>query len=485
MTRARIIAAMAAPLMLAACNLAPAYRPPVVTPPAAYKPVPGWQQAAPADLDPRGNWWSLFDDPVLDGLEKRLDDANPDLAAALARHDAALAYAGQARGALLPSLGLQGTATQNRQSEQRPLRGLAQPDNYGADQINGVLGYEVDLWGRLHNQLHARQALAQASDADRAAIQLSLEAQLASDYLTLRGLDDQIRLLDDTTNAYARTHALTRTLFNGKLAAQMDVSRAQVQLDNARTAAAQARADRAVLEDAVAVLVGDMPSTFRLEPAAAPHVPDVPVGLPATLLERRPDVASAERAVAAANLGIGIARAAFYPSLTLGALGGVASSGENPFNAGDLFWALGPSISLPLFEGGKLKAGLVQAQATFREASAHYRATALAAFQQVEDNRAQIARLAQEAVSAQDAVAAARQTAEASLSLYTNGATSYLDVVTAQTALLQAEQAALDIRTRRLATSVALVRALGGGWHASPALTASTSGPARSVKGSS
>lgn len=480
--RRGLMLTMSASLMLAGCNLAPAYHPPVTPVPASYKPIPGWQEAAPADMTTRGPWWSLFNDPVLAGLEQRLDGANPDLAASVARHDAALAYAGQARAALLPSADLQGSASQNRQSQQRPLRGTDQPDTYGADQINGVIGYEVDLWGRLHNQLRSRQAMAQASDADRAAMQLSLEAQLATDYVTLRGLDDRIHLLDLTVASYDRSHALTQTLFNGKIAAQMDVSRAQVQLDNARIAAAQARADRAVMEDAVAVLVGETPSTFHLAPATAPPLPDVPVGLPATLLERRPDVASAERAVASANLGIGIARAAFYPSLTLGALGGVQSQGENPFKVGDLFWALGPQVTLPIFQGGKLKAQLAQAQANLRGASAHYRATVLTAFQQVEDNRAQLARLAQEVGSSQEAVTAAQQTSDAALSLYTNGATSFLDVVTAQTALLQAQQAALDIRTRRLAASVALVRALGGGWH--DPFTAQGNRPA-SIKGKS
>jgi outer membrane protein TolC len=278
--RRGLMLTMGASLMLAGCNLAPAYHPPVTPVPASYKPIPGWQEAAPADMTTRGPWWSLFNDPVLAGLEQRLDGANPDLAAAVARHDAALAYAGQARAALLPSVDLQGSASQNRQSQQRPLRGTDQPDTYGADQINGVIGYEVDLWGRLHNQLRSRQAMAQASDADRAAMQLSLEAQLATDYMTLRGLDDRIHLLDLTVTSYNRSHTLTQTLFNGKIAAQMDVSRAQVQLDNARIAAAQARADRAVMEDAVAVLVGETPSTFHLPPPPHHRCPMCPSASP-------------------------------------------------------------------------------------------------------------------------------------------------------------------------------------------------------------
>jgi NodT family efflux transporter outer membrane factor (OMF) lipoprotein len=365
----------------------------------------------------------------------------------------------------LPSLDLQGNAIQNRQSQQRPLRGSNLPDNYASDQVNGALAYEVDLWGKIRNEVRSRRALAQASDADRAAIQISLEAQLAGHYAELRGLDDDILLLDRTVAAYQQSHALTQILFKGKIAAQMDVSRASVQLDNALTAAAQARADRALMEHAIAVLVGETPSSFDLTPAiTALPLPAIPTGIPATLLQRRPDIAAAERALAAASLRIGIARAAFYPSLTFDALGGVMSEGSDPFRVGDLFWALGPGVDLPLFTGGKLKGQLAQAQANFREASAHYRATSLRAFQDVEDNRALLARLAGEAQSSQDAAAAAQQTATAALALYTNGATSYLDVVTAQTALLEAQRAVLDIRTRRVTASVGLIRALGGGW---------------------
>jgi NodT family efflux transporter outer membrane factor (OMF) lipoprotein len=462
----RLLLTMAAPAALTACNLAPAYHPPVMPAPPAYKPVPGWEEASPSDLSPRAAWWTAFGDPTLDQLEARLKADNPDLQAAVARHDEALAYAGQARGRLLPTLDLQGNALQNRESEQRPLRGSNLPNNYGSDQINGLLGYEFDFWGRLRNQLRSRQALAQASDADRAAVQISLEAQMASTFVSLRGLDNDIRLLDRTVDAYEHSVALTQTLYRGKLAAEMDVSRAIVQLENAKSAAAQARADRALMENAIAVLAGETPSTFHLDAAATElSIPTVPVGIPSTLLQRRPDVASAERTVAAANLGIGIARAAFYPSLTFNALGGIQSEGTNPFRVGDLFWALGPSVNLPLFEGGKLKGQLAQAEARLRETSAQYRATALVAFQEVEDGRALLSRLEQEACSSQAAASAARQTANSAMSLYTNGATSYLDVVTAQTAQLQAERDAIDIRTRRLNASVNLMHALGGGWN--------------------
>jgi NodT family efflux transporter outer membrane factor (OMF) lipoprotein len=461
----RQILATAGLAALTACNLAPAYHPPAVMTPAAYKPIDGWSPAAPADTLPRGPWWTIFKDPVLDDLEGRLDAANPDLQAALARYEGARAYALQARGALLLSAGVQGNALRNRQSDDKPLRGANQPDTYTADQLNGVASYELDLWGKLHNQWRADKALAQASGEDRAAIQLSLEAQLASDYMQLRGLDADLALLTQTVAAYRQSYDLTQRLYAGKIIAQMDVSRAQVQWNNAQTSAADLTASRDLMANAIAVLLGENPSTFTVQPGAADTaMPAIPEGLPSALLQRRPDIASAERSAAVANFGIGVARAAFYPSISFDALGGVMSQGTNPFKAGDLFWALGPSINLPLFEGGRLKGRLAQARAQFDEASAHYRSVTLNAFKEVEDSRALMARLSQEEGFARDASTAAQQTVKAANDLYTQGATSYLEVVTAQTALLQAQKDAIDIRTRRFVASVGLIRALGGGW---------------------
>jgi NodT family efflux transporter outer membrane factor (OMF) lipoprotein len=457
--------------LLAGCNLAPVYHPPVMPTPVAYKPLPGWVSAAPSDTAARGAWWTVFADPVLNGLEEKLDSGNPDLQAAVARYDEARGYAEQAKGGLLPSIGLQGNAMQNRQSEDRPLRGSNLPNNYGSDQVNGVAGYELDLWGKLRNELRSRNAQAQGGDDDRAAMQLSLEAQLASSYFELRGLDADMLLLTQTVAAYEKSYDLTQTLYKGKVAAEMDVSRASVQLNNAKTVAADIEANRALMEDAVAVLVGENPSSFVLAPANVPMtLPNIPDGIPATLLQRRPDVAAAERAIASANAEIGVARAAFYPSITIGAIGGVMSHGTNPFNLADLFWSLGPSVSLPLFEGGKLKGQLATNFARFRETSALYKSTALVAFKEVEDNRAMLYRLAQEAESSRAAALAAEQTTGAATSLYGDGATSYLDVVTAQTAMLQAQQATLDIRTRRFVATVNLIRALGGGWSATVGL---------------
>lgn len=461
--------------LLGACNLAPSYHPPVLPAPEQYKPVDGWDAAQPQDTAPRGAWWSVFGDPVLGSLEERLTASNPDLAAAVARYDGARAFAAQARGGLLPAIGVQGSVTHNRQSEAKPLRGSGQPNVYDADQVDAVASYELDLWGKLRNALASRKALAQASDADRAAIQLALQAQLAASYFQLRGLDADIALLADTVEAYRKSRDLTETLYKGKLAAQMDVSRADVQLNTAQAALADVHGQRDLLANAIAVLVGDNPSTFSIASVDLPvAIPAVPTGLPATLLQRRPDVASAERAIASANAEIGVARAAFYPTISFDALGGFQSMGTNPLKASDLFWSLGPNVSLPIFQGGRLKGQLAGAHARFREASAHYRATALVAFKEVEDNRALLARLGQESRYSDAAAGSARQASDAATSLYRAGAASYLDVVTAQTALLQAQQSALTVRTRRFVATVNLIRALGGGWDqadlASPTL---------------
>lgn len=450
---------------LSACNLAPAYHPPAIAAPAHYQPISGWEEAHPADNVPRGAWWTVFKDPVLDGLEQQLVASNPDLAAAVARYDEARSYADGARGGLLPTVDVGGNALANRQSDQRPLRGSGQPDTYRSDQVNAAVGYELDLWGKARNELASRRDLAQAGDGDRRALELSLQAQLASSYFQLRGLDADIRLLGETCDAWQKSYDLTATLFRGKIAAQMDVSRARAQLEGARVALADAVARRDLLVHAIAVLSGRNAVDFTLASGMlARTMPQIPTGIPAQVLQRRPDIASAERGIAAANASIGVYRAALYPSIRFDAGGGVESQGTNPLRLGDLFWSLGPSVSLPIFDGGRRKAAVRQAQAHFREVSASYHATVLKAFAEVEDNRSLLAHLGEEERAASAGTGAARQTADAALDLYREGATSYLDVVTAQTALLQNRQALLDVRTREFVATVNLIRALGGGW---------------------
>ena len=454
-------------LALAGCNVAPPYVVPSATVPAAFKETPGWMQAAPGDAAPRGDWWAPFNDPVLDGLEAQAPIANPNLQAALAAYDQARALAAQASSNLVPTVGISDSNTYNRQSDNRPTRGGGQPNEYAANTFGGTINYEFDFWGRVRNLVAAGKAVAQASAADLATAQLSLQVQLADDYLALRGLDAQLRLLQSTQAAYQRALDLTQARHTGGVASGLDVDRAQAQLSAAKAQISDIQAQRALYEHAIASLVGQPASAFALAPAATDSriVPTVPAGLPSALLQRRPDIAAAERRAFAANRRIGVARAAYFPQVTLAAQGGWQNTGgQDLLIAPNTFWTLGPQISLPLFDAGLRKAQVAAARAAFAEASADYRTAVLAAFQQVEDQLALANHLASEQGDEGDAVKATQATTRLSLTRYREGATNYLDVVTAQTAELQAEQTLLGLETRRQQVSVNLVRALGGGW---------------------
>lgn len=451
---------------LAGCSLAPAYKPPAVSTPVSYKELGPWTPAAPADAASRGDWWTVYGDATLDGLEQRIERDNPDLAAALARYDQAGAYAAEARAALVPQVGAAGDVTQNRQSDNRPLRGGAGPDEYEDETVGATVSYELDLWGRVRNEVAAGKAGAQASAADFASVRLSLEAELADAYLNMRGLDAQALLLANTTAAYARALELTEAEHNGGSVAGLDVERAKTQLRTAKAQEIDVAAQRALLEHEIAALVGEPASSFSIAPQTPlPEPPRVPVSAPSQLLQRRPDIAAAERRAFAANAGIGVARAAYYPTITLDAGGGLESAGGvNLFQLGNSWWALGPAAALTLFDGGRRQAQVRAARDKFDEASAAYRSAVLAAFREVEDNLALCNKLADEAQQEDLAVQAAKRTEALAMIQYKMGAVDYLDVVAAQTADLDAQRSALTIAARRLQASVDLVRALGGGW---------------------
>ena len=451
---------------LAGCNLAPKYAPPVVTVATAYKEAAPWTQAQPGETSPRGAWWTVFDDPVLDGFERRIDTENPTLAAALATYDQARALAAEAGAALLPTVTAEGSPTYNRQSNNRPLRGAGQPDEYQANTLGGEIDYEFDFWGRIRNLVAAGRAEAQATSADLANAKLSLQAELADDYLNLRGLDAQTQLLSNTVAAYQRAVDLTQARHRGGVASGLDVSRAEAQLSSAKAQISDAAARRALYEHAIASLVGQPASSFGIQPVESRRlIPVIPAGLPSTLVQRRPDIAAAERRAYAANRQIGVARAAFFPTISLDAQGGFQNTGgQNLLIAPNTFWTIGPQLALTLFDGGRRRAAVAASRAGFLLASADYRATVLAAFQQVEDQLALANHLRAEAGDEADAVRQSQTTTRLSLVRYREGATNYLDVVTAQTAELQAEQTALALETSRQENSVDLVRALGGGW---------------------
>jgi NodT family efflux transporter outer membrane factor (OMF) lipoprotein len=402
----------------------------------------------------------------LSRLETRLDADNPGLAAALARYDAARAFESQFSAGLFPHLDAEANPLRARQSNNRPLRGSNQPDEYDSDTVGVGASYDLDLWGRIRNEIGAGHALAQAAQADLASAKLSLEAQLAGDYVRLRGYDIQVRILQDALNAYQHALVLTQNRHSGGVASGLDVSRAQAQLDDAQAQVTDVLAQRALSEHAIAALVGEPASSFSIAPEQDQlEVPLTPVGMPSTLLERRPDIAAAERRVFAANAGIGVARAAFFPDISLQGSYGFQDTGMNNLLAiGNRFWALGPLATLNLFDAGLRRAELREAHARFAQTSAEYRQTVLTAFREVEDDLALLQQLGMEARQEDQAFAAAQQTLNIATNRYREGIVNYLDVVVAQTAALSAQRNAETIRTRRLQASVDLIRAIGGGW---------------------
>jgi NodT family efflux transporter outer membrane factor (OMF) lipoprotein len=455
--------------LVGGCSLAPALKMPEIPTADTYKEIAPWGRAQPADHLPRDAWWTLYGDLQLNQLQEKLVASNPDLAAALASYNQARAVSDQLRSGLFPSIAGSLDIQRNRQSDNRPLAGPpgSSPTYYNSNTLAAQASYEIDLWGRIRNEVAAGDAQAAAAASDLENARLSLLAQLADNYLLLRGLDRDHAILDDTVKAYRRALEVTSARHAGGIAPGLDVARAQTQLDVARAQAAQTLAQRAVIEHAIAALVGESASRFSVTPQiAAIQLPQVPVGIPSTLLQRRPDVAAAQRRMQAANADIGVARAAFFPSITLGAGGGYQSGQrDNWLSAPSAFWAIGPSLLVDIFDAGKRKAQVAQARAVLDEASARYRSIALAAFQQVEDNLALLDHYHDAGEAEKSAVDAAQRSLEFSMDRYRAGAVNYLEVVTSQTAALQTQRDALNLETLQLRASVALIRALGGGWE--------------------
>ncbi|WP_243693737.1 efflux transporter outer membrane subunit [Sphingomonas sp. BK235] len=455
----------AALLATAACSTAPDYVRPATPAPAAYKEAEGWQ-AAGTDVAPPGKWWEVFADPVLTGLEERVAAGNQDVAAAVARYDQARALARQARADRFPQLGVAADVSRDRVSAGRPLA-LADAPAYTVGTVGASLAYEIDLFGRVRDSVRASRDDAAASAADVAALTLGLQAQLASIYFDMRGLDARIVLLRETVAANERAFQLTDTRHDGGIASGIDVSRAQTILSSARAELSAVGVARQRDEHAIAVLLGEAPAGFTLaveDRQLAP--PAVPAGLPSTLLERRPDIAAAERRVAAANARIGVARSALFPSVTLGAAGGFEAARGSLLSASNGFWALGPlSAALAIFDGGRRRAGVQRARGEYDEAAASYRQTVLTAFREVEDALASQRLLAAQERDQRAAAEAAEHTRELALIRYRDGAADYLEVVTAQTAALDAERALLTVRSQQLQTATDLIRALGGDYR--------------------
>jgi len=459
----------AATLWLVGCMVGPKYTRPAAEVPATYKETGDWKTAQPSDDAARGEWWKIYQDPQLDALESRIDVSNQNLKAAEAQFRIARDQIRIARASLYPNVTGGGTATGNRLSKNKPYYtdgGM----NYADYQIP-VAGasYELDLWGRIRHIVEQARSEAQATAADLANVNLSLHAELATDYFEMRGLDAQKRLLDSTVTAYEQALKLTQQRHDGGIASELDVAQAQTQLETTRAQGQDVEVQRSAYEHAIAVLVGQPASTFSVAPLPldAPP-PAIPPGLPSDLLERRPDIAAAERRMQEANAGIGIARAAYFPTITLTGSAGLESGSLGTLFQGPSFlWSLGPTAVETLFDAGRRHAVSDQAKAEYDQSIAKYRETVLESFQEVEDNLAALRILEAESKTQDGAVAAANHTLALSNNRYKGGVSNYLEVITAQSAALSDQRTAVDILTRRLSASVLLIKAIGGGWNTS------------------
>jgi NodT family efflux transporter outer membrane factor (OMF) lipoprotein len=468
----RLASALAALLGLAACSQAPVLEVPKVPVADHYKESAMWAPAQAANDLPRDAWWTVYGDDELDALERQLIGNSPDLAAAFARYREANASYQAIRAGLFPSLSTALNAQRDRQSESKPLRVLGpnSPNEYSSVTLGFGLGYEVDLWGRVSNEVAAGRALDQAARADLDAARLSLQSLLAESYFTLRGLDRQVVLLTETEAAYLRALDLVNSRHAGGIASGLDVSRAEAQLESTRSLLKQTLAQRALVEHAIASQVGVPAPDFSIAPRTEEvAVPGVPAGVPSTLLQRRPDVAAARHRVEAANASVGIARAAYFPQLRIDATYGYQSTEfANLITAPNVFWAVGPTLLLELFDGGRRKAEVARSEAVLDEAGANYRSVVLGAFQEVEDSLALLENFRQAAEAEAATVAATQRSVNLSTDRYRAGAASYLEVVVSQASMLQSRREAQDLATRQLRASVQLIRALGGGWTPAP-----------------
>jgi outer membrane protein, multidrug efflux system len=460
--------------LLSACDLAPIYSPPNMILPAQYQGSGPFVVAHPQDQLARGPWWRVFGNTELDRLEAQLDAANPNLQAAEETYTQARDIVGEIRSGLYPQLNSQAFVSENKESvhtlfhsESGPIQ--SQSNGYGA-----VASWEPDFWSEIRNRTKLAQQDAQATAAQVASARLSLEMELANDYIAIHGLDAQHAVYLQTITFYEKAVSITQLRFAGKISSGLDVARAENQLASAQAFDTEVQAQRALLEHAIAALAGVNPSTFRLPVTADAQItiPTIPVDAPSALLQRRPDVAQAERAMAAENSSIGVSRAAFYPNIRLNANAGFEDTGFGLASLPNALWAFGASAVLPLFEGGLRKAELQQSWSQFYQATDNYRATLLQAFRQVEDNLTLTGKLSTEAAQQEAALQAAVRAQNMALSLYTDGLDNYLNVTVAQIAALTAQIAEVQVQTRRLQTAVALIGAFGGGWSTADLPTA-------------
>ena len=459
---------------LAACAVGPDYRKPDIDVPAAWKenPPPGWKMAQPQDTNERGEWWKIYNEPQLDELVARVAISNQDVAAAAARYRQAQALLNAASAAAFPTANFGAAASRsgNGSNESIATNGENRSGVNNSSQISLNLGWEIDLWGRIRRTVEAGKAQTQASAADYTGALLSAQATLVQSYLQWRVNIVQRRLLDETAETYRKSLEVIKNRYEAGIAQRSDVTQAQTQFSQTLAQATDLDAQRTQLEHAMALLIGIPPARLELAPPATPQLPQlplIPTELPSELLERRPDIAASERLAAAANANIGVAQAAFFPTLTLSAAGGYQqSSGFGPlFILPNRFWSLGPALAATLFDGGLRSAQVEQARGAYDEAVANYRQTVLTAFQEVEDNLAALRVFAEESAHQREAARAAAESEELVRNQYLAGTASFLEVFVAQASALSAKRLDIGVEGQRLVASATLLKALGGGWH--------------------
>jgi NodT family efflux transporter outer membrane factor (OMF) lipoprotein len=453
---------------LASCSLAPPYQPPHTEVATEYQTSQSWKLATPHDAQSRGRWWERFHDSTLNALESHMTDANQDLQSAFARLQEARAETRIAGSAQYADVTTNASASRNRASLDSPTYVTSQPIRYDNFIAGVALSYEVDLFGRLRNTVLAARAEEQATAGDVAALDLTLRADMADDYFLLRALDAEQALLDHTVADYQKALNITTAMFHGGTAANADVQQATAQLESTKTRAEDAKLRRVQTEHAIATLVGQQASQFQQPFLPLPDVlalPPIDAGLPSELLERRPDIAAAERRVAAANARIGIARAAYFPVFSLAAAAGMESfSLSNMMLLPSHYWSIGPQSVLSVFDGGRRRAQSAAMHAAYDEQIADYRNRVLRAFQEVEDNLAALRQLNRESISQAAAVVAAQGALDQADHRYRSGLVTYLEVVSTENAALAARLTAVDIQARQLVATVLLIKALGGDW---------------------
>ncbi|ALI03780.1 multidrug resistance transporter [Pseudomonas sp. FW306-02-F02-AA] len=464
----RLLSLSLSVLMLSACAIGPDYQRPTVAEPAQYKQADGWRQATPSDSLARGAWWELYGDQQLNGLVEKLNSANQTVAQSEAQYRQAQALVRSARGAFFPTVDLSAGKTRSSQGTGSSSSSLSSTNSGIRDTYNTQLGvsWEADVWGKLRRGLEADKASAQASFADLAAMRLSQQSELVQNYLQLRVIDQQKRLLQATVENYQRSLQMTENQYRAGVSGKDAVAQAQTQLKSTQADMVDLIWQRAQFENAIAVLIGLPPADFNLaETQNIPALPQVPLSLPSQLLERRPDIASAERSVIAANANIGVAKAAYYPDLTLSMSGGYSSSTySNLISLPNRFWSVGPKLAMTLFDGGQRSAEVDRTEAAYDQTVAKYRQTVLDGFREVENYLVQLKVMEDEAAVRQEALDAARESLRLTLNQYKAGLIAYLDVVVVQATALSNERSVLTLQQSRLIASVNLIAALGGGW---------------------